>query len=293
MAKKTKHEFKLVESLRANMSLFVLSLSVPILLGLTVSLGVFFPAFILNENQILYLFSTTSQVISGLFGLTVAGYVFLRNELDRQSESDDSVAEAVAALKSKYFRLIGFLSVVGLGAISFSLLSIAAESSILSHNNLVAFINIAGSLSFIEVASILYFAFDMVDPNRIEKISTRIRKSFGQESDEKGSLEQFMKDFNELEDVLQSFFYSNKQSATAQSSRTPNISNAKLVNELLFRERIDFDFKEELLKLIRFRNSVVHGRELYVSSKDNQWVKGMLEQTKKKIEDKDLTSRST
>lgn len=35
------------------------------------------PLFILNENQLLYLFSSMAQIIGGVFGLTLTAYVFL------------------------------------------------------------------------------------------------------------------------------------------------------------------------------------------------------------------------
>lgn len=38
----------------------------------------------LNENKVLYLFSTTGQVIAAVYGLTLTGFIFFRNELSRE-----------------------------------------------------------------------------------------------------------------------------------------------------------------------------------------------------------------
>ncbi|MEX8493217.1 hypothetical protein, partial [Sphaerotilus sp.] len=40
--------------------------------------------FYLNENQILYIYSTSAQVIAGIYGLTLTGFIFYRNELSRE-----------------------------------------------------------------------------------------------------------------------------------------------------------------------------------------------------------------
>ena len=43
------------------------------------------PLLELSENQALYTFSSESQVIAAIYGLTITGYIFLRNQQDRVS----------------------------------------------------------------------------------------------------------------------------------------------------------------------------------------------------------------
>jgi hypothetical protein len=57
----------------------------------------------LNENQILYLFSTSAQVIAAIYGLTLTGFVFFRSELNRQEFEDETLVDAVESLKRRYF----------------------------------------------------------------------------------------------------------------------------------------------------------------------------------------------
>ncbi|WP_152903193.1 hypothetical protein [Stutzerimonas stutzeri] len=57
------------------------------------------PVLILNENQILYLFSTSAQVLAGVYGLTLTGFIFFRNELSREELEDETLVEAVESLK--------------------------------------------------------------------------------------------------------------------------------------------------------------------------------------------------
>ena len=57
---------------------------------------------ILNENQLLYVSSTLSQIVATLFGLSVTGYIFLDEKLKNDIESDQSLIDIVRDLKNKY-----------------------------------------------------------------------------------------------------------------------------------------------------------------------------------------------
>lgn len=72
------------------------------------SIGLIALLIILNENQILYLYSASAKVLSGIYGLTLTGFVFFRNELSREEIEDDSLTDAIQNLKSRYFKLLIF-----------------------------------------------------------------------------------------------------------------------------------------------------------------------------------------
>jgi len=261
---------------RFNLSLIVFCIGGVGSLLASVIVGLYRPIFYLNESQILYLFSTTSQVIAGLFGLTVAGYVFLRNELQREAKEDETLLDAVNAINVKFFRLVVFLSVVGAFSILYSLLSIASESGAIRSDNLTTVLNIAGSLSCLEVASIVYFAFEMLRPDRIEKTSTKIKQSFDTRGDQPGSLEEFIRDFNKIVGVLQEFYSRKPKINLLPTSRQGDVSNIKLINEMFYNEKINGSTRNSLVELVRFRNSLVHGNDLAISKDKNNWVKKLL-----------------
>src|SRR6266404_1640095 len=62
----------------------------------------------LNETQIMYLFSTSAQVIATIYGLTLTGFVFFRNELNREESEDETLSDAVENLKARYYVLLVF-----------------------------------------------------------------------------------------------------------------------------------------------------------------------------------------
>jgi hypothetical protein len=62
-----------------------------LLSAVTSAWGAISGMFRLNENQILYLVSTSSQVLAGIYGLTLTGFIFFRNELSREEQEDETL----------------------------------------------------------------------------------------------------------------------------------------------------------------------------------------------------------
>lgn len=62
--------------------------------------------FLLNENQLLYLFSAMAQVIGGVFGLTLTAYVFFVDKFKESTDGDDTLYDAATSILSRYFRTL-------------------------------------------------------------------------------------------------------------------------------------------------------------------------------------------
>ncbi len=124
----------------------------------------------LNENQVLYLFSTTGQVIAAVYGLTLTGFIFFRNELSREEFEDETLAEAVEALKVRYFVLLAFITLLVLLTIFLANLAIAREAAGPTFGNTVI-INVGQAAFVTSLLAVAYFVFDVISPRRIEKAS--------------------------------------------------------------------------------------------------------------------------
>lgn len=57
----------------------------------------------LNENQILYIYSSLAQVIGALLGLTIAGYSMVDSKLKTLSETDTTITEYVEDTRHDYY----------------------------------------------------------------------------------------------------------------------------------------------------------------------------------------------
>lgn len=225
-------------------------------------------ALALNENQILYLFSTSAQVLAGIYGLTLTGFIFFRNELTREALEDTTLTEAVEELKKRYFVLLVFIS--SLAGLTFLLsnLAISFESTFAPHTN-AFLINVGQSAFATTLLAIAYFVFDVVYPERIEIESRRLQDKVDPTgSDQRqGDLSEFLRNYNQIETLLGNAGqpYQERQSASYESRGPRRISNTRLAEILLRRRRIDKSLFGQIRELITLRNSIIHGAEPAVS----------------------------
>ncbi len=129
--------------------------------------GVFFPIVNLSENQTLYIFSSIAQVVAGIYGLTLAGYVFLSNQQDRLVDKDDSLVEIVGRIQANQHRLVMFITILSVFSIFASLLTIGMREL---ENYFVRAVVSNGAISLF-ISAILWTAYFVADVTRPEKIS--------------------------------------------------------------------------------------------------------------------------
>jgi uncharacterized protein YutE (UPF0331/DUF86 family) len=223
--------------------------------------------FSLNENQILYLFSTSAQVLAGIYGLTLTGFIFFRNELSREEQEDETLADAVESLKARYFKLLAFITILVLATIALSNLAISMASSSRSAMGSIV-INSGQSLFATSLVTIAYFIFDVISPRRIEAASKALQSTVDPTyaRQNKGSLEDFLRNYNEIESLLTEYGLSANLEITASSSKQARRpSNARLAEILARNELISKDLYTRIRNLITLRNSIIHGADPVVS----------------------------
>ncbi|WP_305832096.1 HEPN domain-containing protein [Photobacterium leiognathi] len=82
----------------------------------------------------------------------------------------------------------------------------------------------------------------------------------------KGSLENFLKNFNQIEYILQKYGQAFQQDFNNKYSKhRRRMSNVRLAEVILQAEKIDPKLFDELRQLITLRNSIVHGASPTVS----------------------------
>ncbi len=259
---------------------------------LTSLIGIHSPWMYLNENQILYLFSTSAQVVSGIYGLTFAGFIFFRNELSREELEDDTLSDAVEGLKRRYFLLLIFITALVIFTVLLANLTISYEWT--GHNEQsIIIINTSQSAFVASLFSIAYFIFDVASPKRIESISKKLQNKLDpSRKDEKGSLENFLRNYNEIELLLinNSAQYEKSIIASHQAKAPKRTSNSRLA-EILFRQgRISQSLFEKLRELITLRNSIIHGADPIVSREIVQNSEDILQELTQVLEGNDISA---
>jgi len=241
-----------------------------------------YPIFPLDENQILYLFSSAPQVIAAIYGLIITGYIFLRNELDRK---DDSYEEIVSILKNDYFSSIIGISFVALLSIALCFLVIV-DATHLNRRLLDVLINVSVATILTELILIISFVIKILNPKSIEIASDRLRSNTPiNESGEKGSIEDFLTNYNQIENILTKKVTSiiDPEFIDYDNVKKKRIANTKLVYILFNDDRIDSLLKDELINLISFRNSLIHGANLFITKEYVEMSKEILNRLKKSL----------
>lgn len=228
------------------------------------------PWFSLSENQIMYLYSTSAQVLAALYGLTLTGYLFFRGELQREARSDESLAASISKLEKRY--LIQLIVITGLVAVTILLINlvIAQQQSEVRWVSVIL-MNAAQTGFAVSFSAIALFVLDVVRPFRVEKASRDIQNEIDpghSQEDKKGSLEDFIKNYNEIEAILKQnskevvpFTVSDER----YGKRKRFVSNVRLAELLWRRELIDERLMSKLKDLISLRNAIVHGADPAVS----------------------------
>ncbi len=233
----------------------------------------------LSENQYLYIFSSTAQVVGALYGLTIAGYVFLRNQQDRLADRDETLVEILDRLQASQFRFVVVLTVLSVMSILVSVLALSLYPVPIPNTR--NFASALGGALF--VATIWWtgrFVVDAMRPGAIERVSKDIKaeseSSSRQEAEQPGGLERFLRSFNEVEAQLDDFaetHLSAQQTGTAtytasasrNYSSRPRWTKSRIARALVQQEVIDSAQAEEIVRLIRYRNALVHGQDMSVS----------------------------
>lgn len=269
-----------------------------------------YPVLILSENQTLYIYSSISQVIAGIYGLTVAGYAFLRNQQDRMMDKDESLVEIFERIQKQQHDSVFLITIIsGLSIIS-SLLAIAVrEVEQLSIRTIAS--NTATCFFITSLVLTAYFVIDSMRPEKIITASESIKNEVSSSSasnnsppfesnatsenqndsisNNNGKLSEFLKNYNSIERTLDKYvneyFYfkdteildltkfqltSSLESIPLENynrlnpTRRKNWTKARIVKSLASEGIISSKFAAELLELIRYRNALVHGKEMIV-----------------------------
>lgn len=234
----------------------------------------------LNENQILYLFSASAQVIAAVYGLIITGYIFFRNELDRKVADDDSLEEIVKYLKDDYYISIIYISLITLASIILCFLTISLET----HRNTLLLnivLNISVTTIILELSAIVSFVIKILNPNSFELASKKlVNIDSTMNIGAKGSLEKFLQYFNQIEYILEK--YGNAYIDIANNEevkyRKRNIPKTKLVQIIYNEGKITDNLKHKLIELVAFRNGLIHGTDLSISEKAVENAKQIYEE---------------
>ncbi len=241
-----------------------------------------------SENSLYYVASTSASVVAGLYGITLTGYIFFLNQLQRNGEEDETLDDPIHLLKRDYNRgaiLLSLLTIVSLLANWFILLY-GADNTLLPDTVYRFLWDETMWCTFATILGIMYFILRVVDPDKIQRISERYKARIDGADNTPGSFKQFLQDYEETEDIILELSlqtgnsFSPKQLTARRKERV-----ALSVNILKGLEIINDSIWEDVSLIREYRNYALHSADHRVSRQMCDFAASVKEELRRTLED--------
>lgn len=248
-----------------------------------VILDCIFPLLEYAPDAVSSVMSTCSEVLAGLYGITLTGYIFFADRFKDTSSEDESLYDAVQALLLRYNHMAGFISLMCLVCI------LLAEGIVLYGTNTLLpqwlhrfWINETLLLCFCTFDLILYFVISVLDPHKVNRISNQKRAKISEDKTV-GDAAEFMAVWGEIERNL----YALREELISKMRFIPGAGKGKpqLVQTLeVLRNygRINHGLWRKLDKLRQYHNLSLHDLNMAVSQEMCDLAKDVLRELEKK-----------
>ncbi len=173
------------------------------------------------EDSALQVIGTGAEIVAGLYGLTLTGYIFFMDYLQEQIRDNALVSEVVKLLRRRYYKIICVISAQTIIAI--------VAAIILNFYDLQSEFLPAGILRFLVdeclflmitvVIAIVYFVLDIVNPDKIAKVSQK-HKELMEEAEEE--IESAIPVDIQLEETRESFTRTEQNVSEKVNSKQPS-----------------------------------------------------------------------
>jgi len=242
-------------------SIGIISVIAQILVGL----DVFYPLIQLERDAVSSVMSTCSEVVAGLYGITLTGYIFFADRFQNTSKEDESLYDIVQALLIRYNRMAGVISLLTLICI------VIAEGIVLYGNNTLMpeklyrfLVDETLLLFFWSFNFILYFVISVLDPQKVDRISNQKRSKLSDDKD-LGSLQEFLADYSAIEKRLMTLMEKLLSSSLPIPGRGKRPASVYTLETLRNYSRISFSLWRKLEKLRQYYNLTLHDPNMTVT----------------------------
>ncbi len=247
-------------------------------------LDCFFPLIEYATDAVSSVMSTCSEVLAGLYGITLTGYIFFADRFKDTSQEDESLYDAVQALLIRYNHLAGFISLMCLVCTAMAEgIVLYGANTLLSEGLHRFWINETLLLSFSTFNLILYFVISVLDPHKVKRISSQ-KKAKISEDTATGDVTEFMTVWGEIEDNLLAL----REELISQMRFIPGANTKgrpQMVQTLeILRNygRINMNLWRKLDKLRQYHNLSLHDVNMGVSQEMCELAKNVLTELENK-----------
>ena len=157
----------------------------------------FSPIEIFSMDSIAQVLTTSAEVVAGLYGLTLTGYIFFQDRLQQKADSDDLLEDIISLLKKRYHNMVLILSGICFIVIfsAFSFVIYKADSGLIPMKSYYFWGYETLFMVFITLLFNIYFIIVVVDPDKISRASLQYKQKLSNSDKELGSLQEFLQEF--------------------------------------------------------------------------------------------------
>ncbi len=222
--------------------------------------------FFLDNDQLLYLFSTMAQVVGGMFGLLLTAYVFYADKLEKSLNNEDTYYDAKKSLLKHDFYVLVCVAICCCIALIICIIGISSINT--TGAPLPFIINQSGLMFFVTISSIIVFGVVLLDPSKIDKEISWLKFKADQyydatKSSKGGDFSEFLKKYNLLTDLINTFASElfDSVDSNAKWSKPQIIQSLNILsrNEIINRAKFN-----EINELRMYRNGLVHGTDFAI-----------------------------
>lgn len=211
--------------------------------------------------------STCSEVIAGMYGITLTGYIFFADRFQDTSREDESLYDVVQALLIRYNHMAGLISLMSMVCIVLGEGIVLYGSNTLLSDGLYRFwVDETLLFFFWTFDFILYFVISVLDPQKVNRISSQKKEKLSDDT-QTGDLQGFLADYKAIEESL----FALMEKLVSSSPFIPgNISKNKpktvyTLETLRNYSRISFQLWRKLEQLRQYYNLTLHDPNLTVT----------------------------
>lgn len=227
---------------------------------------VFHPLIRLDVDAVSSVMSTCSEVIAGMYGITLTGYIFFADRFQDTSREDESLYDVVQALLIRYNHMAGLISLMSMVCIVLGEGIVLYGANTLLPDRIYRFwVDETLLLFFWTFDFILYFVISVLDPQKVNRISSQKKGKLSGDA-EMGDLQEFLADYKAIETAL----FTLMDRLISSSPFIPGSTGKKprtvyTLETLRNYSRISFQLWRKLEQLRQYYNLTIHDPNLTVT----------------------------
>jgi len=227
--------------------------------------------------------TTSAEVVAGLYGLTLTGYIFFLDRLQQKAEDDELLEDIITLLKKRYHNMVLILSVTCFSviALAFSFIIYDANSNLLPEYFYRFWGFEALLMVFVALIFNIYFVITVVDPDKILRASLQYKQKLSNSETELGSLQEFLQDYEDIEKLL-----IDKSTGLAVSHIGTNpwkaIKHLNGKEKIEIRKIVSDPLLKNLTKLSQYYSYMVFSQEMTVTKEMCQLAREVKEELESK-----------